>query len=134
MNDCLFCKIIAGDIPSHRVYEDDQVIAFLDINPVSRGHTLFVPKEHAENLDAGTIDTACALMKAIHTSVPGFLRNLGGSGYNLGMNQGADAGQIVFHTHLHVMPRYAGAARTFVKTHPIQEELAETARIMQGLG
>ncbi len=132
MSDCLFCKIIEGGIPSHKIYEDDHVLAFLDIGPVSRGHALFVPKIHAADLNSGSVDEATALIRAVHATAPKFLDRLGASGYNLGVNHGADAGQIVFHTHFHFMPRYRSAPRTFTKTHPSQEELAETAKLMRG--
>lgn len=132
MSDCLFCKIIAGEIPSHNIYEDERVFAFLDIGPVSRGHALFIPKTHAEDLSSGSLEDAGAVIQAIHNAIPAFLERLGASAYNLGVNSGTDAGQIVFHTHVHFMPRYAGQERNFTKMHPIQEELAETARVMRG--
>lgn len=132
MSDCLFCKIIAGEIQSHKVYEDDQVLAFLDIAPVSRGHALFVPKSHGVDLSDGTKEDACALISAVYGAAPQFLARLGASGYNLGMNHGADAGQLVFHTHLHFMPRYAGQERSFTKSHPTQDELAAIAKTMRG--
>jgi len=132
MTDCLFCKIIEGSIPCHRVYEDDNVLAFLDIGPVSRGHTLFVPKHHATDLVSGSPEDAADLIRAAHNIIPTFLQRLGATAHNLALNSGAEAGQIVFHTHLHFMPRYEGQERTFVKTHPSQEELAEIARIMRG--
>jgi len=125
--DCLFCKIIAGDIPSHKIYEDEHVYAFLDIGPVSKGHALFIPKEHAIDLCEGSREAACALMGVVHDVAPKMMEALGASGFNLGVNHGVDAGQEVFHTHLHVMPRYAGQARTFEKRQPSQEELAGVA-------
>lgn len=124
---CLFCSIIAGDIPSHKVYEDENVFAFLDIGPVSEGHTLVIPKAHAVNLAEGTIEAAEASMRVIYTIAPAILRAVGADGYNLGMNHGECAGQDVMHTHLHIMPRKNGVARSFVKTHPVQNELAATA-------
>ena len=129
--NCLFCKIIVGDIPSFKVYEDERVFAFLDIGPVTKGHTLFIPKNHAENLTEGSVEDAEALMRAVHAVAPKIVKALGGTGYNLGMNHGVDAGQEVFHTHVHVMPRYAGEPRTFVKTGPSQEKLAEIAKTIQ---
>lgn len=132
MSDCLFCKIVAGEIPSHKIYEDDNVIAFLDIAPVSRGHALFIPKAHAIDLNTGSVDQAVALIRAIHGFAPKLLERLGATGYNLGVNHGADAGQLVFHTHFHIMPRYAGQVRSFTKSHPSQEELSATAKIMRG--
>ena len=127
MNDCLFCKIVAGEIPAHKVYENSRVLAFLDIGPVSVGHTLVIPKAHAENLAASSIEDAMALMLAIHELAPKITQALGADGYNLGMNHGVAAGQDVMHTHLHIMPRKAGEPRNFVKTHPAQEELASVA-------
>lgn len=127
MPDCLFCKIVAGEIPCHKVYENDRVLAFLDIFPVSKGHTLVIPKTHAQDLAAGTVDDALELMKVIHDLAPKITKALGASGYNLGMNHGLVAGQDVLHTHIHIMPRYDGEPRNFVKTHPTQEELEKVA-------
>ncbi len=129
--DCLFCKIITGDVPSHKIYENDHVYAFLDIGPVSKGHTLFIPKEHAVDLGDGSKEAAVHLIEAVHDVAPEIMEALGASSYNLGMNHGADAGQLVFHTHLHFMPRYAGVPRTFDKKTPSQEELAEVAELIR---
>lgn len=127
MADCLFCKIIAGEIPSHKIYEDDKVFAFLDIGPVSQGHTLIIPKEHAQDLTSGSVKAAQDIITAVYRLAPKIMKALGASGYNLGMNHGSDAGQLVWHTHVHLMPRYEGEPRTFVKEKPSQEELAEVA-------
>ena len=124
---CLFCSIVAGDIPCHKIYEDESTFAFLDIGPVSTGHTVIIPKTHAENLQAGSVDDAVALMKTIHFIVPAILQGVHADGYNLGMNHGECAGQDVMHTHLHIMPRKNGVPRSFTKTHPTQEELQQTA-------
>lgn len=106
-----------------KIYEDDDVFAFLDIGPVTEGHTLFVPKIHATDLAQGSEHSAMMLMRAIHRIAPLIVEALHGTGYNLGMNHGVDAGQEVFHTHLHVMPRFEGKARTFIKSHPSKEVL-----------
>ncbi|HAL50400.1 MAG: Histidine triad (HIT) protein [Candidatus Uhrbacteria bacterium GW2011_GWD2_41_121] len=131
MNDCLFCKIIKGEIPCHKVYEDNLTFAFLDIGPVSKGHTLIVPKQHADIMQAGSLDDALAIMTTTYQIAPAILKALGATGYNLGMNHGEDAGQDVFHTHLHFMPRYEGDARTFIKQKPSQEELAQVAQLIR---
>ncbi len=123
MNDCIFCKIIQGDIPAHKVYEDEDVVAFLDISPVSKGHTLIIPKEHAENLTEASHESAKALMGAVHHIAPKIMKALDASGYNLGMNHGKDAGQVVWHTHMHIMPRYAGQKRSFEKMQVSNEDL-----------
>ena len=124
---CIFCAIIAGEIPCHKVFEDESIIAFLDIGPVSTGHTLVLPKAHAENLEAGSITDAERLMSTIYAIAPAILKAVGADGYNLGMNHGECAGQDVMHTHLHIMPRTNGVPRSFTKTHPSKEELAATA-------
>lgn len=124
---CIFCSIIAGDIPCNKIYENDSVLAFLDIGPVSVGHTLVLPKTHAENLEAGSIADAEHVMSVVYTIAPSILRAVGADGYNLGMNHGECAGQDVMHTHLHIMPRTNGVPRSFAKTHPSKEELAATA-------
>lgn len=124
---CLFCSIIAGDIPCHKIYEDESTFAFLDIGPVSTGHTVIVPKTHAENLQTGSVDDAVALMKTVRTIAPAILRGVHADGYNLGMNHGECAGQEISHTHLHLMPRTIGIPRSFTKSHPSNESLAATA-------
>lgn len=125
--DCLFCKIIAGEIPSHKIYEDEHTFAFLDIGPVSEGHTLVVPKNHAVDLNDGSAEDAAHIMETVHKLAPVIMPALGASGYNLGMNHGVSAGQDVMHTHVHIMPRKDGEPRNFTKTHPSQDELKTTA-------
>ena len=105
--DCLFCKIIAGEIPSTKVDEDELTIAFMDINPATRGHALVVPKRHSIDLtDIEPTDlAACAI--AAQRLARKALANLGADGVNLLNCTGAAAWQTVFHFHLHVIPRYA---------------------------
>lgn len=129
---CLFCSIIAGEAPCYKVYEDESVFAILDIGPVCEGHTLLFPKTHAENLQVGSVADAEKLMIALYTIAPSILKAVGAAGYNLGMNHGKCAGQEVMHTHLHLMPRKNGVARSFEKTHPAPEALAATAERIRG--
>ncbi|MDD4900591.1 MAG: HIT family protein [Patescibacteria group bacterium] len=105
---CIFCKIISGELPSHKVYEDENVLAFLDISPVNPGHTLVVPKKHFVDLEDADEATLCAVIKAVKRVGLSIKNNLGAAGYNLGMNNGAVAGQVVPHLHFHLMPRQAG--------------------------
>src|SRR3989344_3470222 len=108
MTDCLFCKIIAGEIPSTKVYEDDTVIAFLDIHPVNIGHTLVIPKTHHANLYETPDDALAhmiAVVKKLSIAVKGALS---ADGINIEMNNDPVAGQIIFHTHLHIIPRFSG--------------------------
>ncbi len=105
--DCIFCKIVSGDVPSKKVYEDADTLAFLDIHPTNPGHTLVIPKIHSENLYdmsdhslAASIRAAQKVARAIKTAV-------GADGINLSMNNERAAGQIIFHPHFHVIPRFA---------------------------
>lgn len=106
MADCIFCKIIAGEIPSSKVYEDDRVVAFLDISQVTPGHTLVVPKQHFRNLlemDAGSVSQLFARVPDIARKV---MKATGAKGMNILNNNEEIAGQTVFHTHVHLAPRY----------------------------
>lgn len=104
--DCIFCKIIAGDMPSHTIYEDDDVVAFMDINPVNPGHVLIVPKEHAENFLKSSQDTMCKLMSVATSITPAILEAVEADSCNFTTNCGRSAGQVVFHTHFHIIPRF----------------------------
>ncbi|MSR85708.1 HIT family protein [Candidatus Uhrbacteria bacterium] len=106
MNDCLFCKIIAKEIPSTAVYEDVDVYAFLDVGPVNPGHVLVVPKAHS----SGLLDTDPQMLKTWTIVVQNIARavklGLGVSGFNLQQNEGVVAGQTIMHLHAHIIPRY----------------------------
>jgi histidine triad (HIT) family protein len=108
MADCLFCRIVAGEIPSTRVDEDERTIAFMDINPATRGHVLVVPREHSTDLhDIAPADLqACAV--AAQRIAARLRDRLGADGVNLINSCGQAAWQTVFHFHVHVIPRYAG--------------------------
>ena len=103
---CLFCRIVAGEIPARQVYADDHAIAFLDNNPWHPGHTLVIPRRHTEDL----LSDAAALAEiapAVSRTAALLTERLGADGLNLLSNAGAVAGQEVFHLHLHLVPRYA---------------------------
>jgi len=106
--DCLFCKIVAGEIPGTIVAEDEHTVAFMDINPATRGHALVVPRRHAADL--GEIDPAelAAVAAAAQRLAIRAREALGADGINLMNSWGSDAWQTVFHLHIHVIPRYAG--------------------------
>ena len=112
-NDCIFCAIAAGEIPSFKVYEDDLVLAYLDINPFSKGHTLVIPKEHSTGLldtDNATLAAVIARVKkvAAHITV-----KLGCDGFNILQNNGEAAGHTVRHVHFHIIPRWTGDPLVF---------------------
>lgn len=108
MDDCLFCKIITGAIPSEKVFEDAEVVAFLDIHPVGKGHLLVIPKVHAEDMFDLSEDAYTTLMQRVHMLAPLVKKVTGADGINIGMNNGAAAGQLVFHAHIHIIPRFTG--------------------------
>lgn len=112
MTDCIFCKIIAGDIPASKVYEDDQVLAFLDLTQVTEGHTLVIPKTHARNLLDMDAEAAASLFARVPDIARRLKDQLGADGINMVNNNEEAAGQTVFHTHIHLLPRY-GAGDDF---------------------
>ena len=111
--DCLFCRIVAGEIPAHKVYEDEHSLAFLDILPAARGHTLVIPKQHAAGLDDISRDSLAATMISAQAVARILRAKLQPDGLNVIQNDGAAAGQAVFHYHLHLLPRWAGDGADF---------------------
>ncbi len=105
--DCIFCKIAEGAIPSHKVYEDAQVFAFLDIHPLTTGHTLVIPKRHVERFEDLGSDEAAFLWRNVHRITPAVTKATGADGATLAINNGRGAGQEVPHVHVHVVPRSA---------------------------
>jgi histidine triad (HIT) family protein len=105
MADTIFGKILSGAIPCHKVYEDERVFAFLDINPLSTGHTLVVPKEPAETLDALSDESAAALGRVLPRICRAVIAVTGVREYNVLENNGAGAHQAVAHVHFHIIPK-----------------------------
>lgn len=121
----IFSKIIAGEIPCHRVYEDDRVLAFLDINPLSKGHTLVIPKEEAATLDVLSEDSAAAIGRVLPRIARGVMAATGAREYNLLQNNGPGAHQAVFHVHFHIIPKTAeGGLGVGWKTDSLDSEEA----------
>ena len=106
MAETIFAKILRGEIPCHRIYEDDQVVAFLDVNPISRGHTLVIPREPAETLDQLSPEAAAAIGHALPRIARAVMAATGATAYNVLQNNGPLAHQAVFHVHFHVIPKY----------------------------
>jgi histidine triad (HIT) family protein len=108
MEDCLFCKIVAGDIPATKVDEDERTIAFMDISPATRGHALVIPRAHARDVHEIDIEDLKAVAATAQAVAARAVDRLGAAGVNLLNSNGAAAWQTVFHFHLHVIPRYDG--------------------------
>lgn len=106
MSDCIFCKIVDGKIPSSKVYEDSQVISFLDIMPANKGHCLVVPKRHSQTLLEMSEDDLIATIKAAKKVARAMSLSFGNGSFNIVMNNGKEAGQLVNHFHIHIIPRF----------------------------
>ncbi len=108
MEDCIFCKIVAGEIPSTRIYEDDRVFAFADINPISDGHTLIIPKAHAENIFEMSADDMAAVARAAKKLACAIQTALNPDGIACLQLNGRGVNQLVMHYHYHLIPRAEG--------------------------
>lgn len=107
MDDCIFCKIVNSEIPSTKVFEDDTVLAFLDISPGNKGHTLVIPKWHYTRLTDIPKDVLAHLMGVVQKLAPAVVEASGAPAYNVEQANGGEAGQVVPHAHFHIIPRFA---------------------------
>ena len=114
-DDCIFCKIAAGEIPSRKIYEDSYLIAIMDLNPTSKGHSLIIPKEHCTNIYDIDEDIAAKVMKTAKKLATKMTVALNCDGFNLLQNNGETAGQTMFHFHMHLIPRYKDADNNMLK-------------------
>ena len=108
-NNCVFCAIAAGEIPSFKIFEDDVALAYLDINPCTEGHALVIPKAHFQGLLDAPDDILAAMMQRVKLVAARLKEKLPCDGFNILQNNGEAAGQSVFHLHFHIVPRYDGA-------------------------
>lgn len=124
-DNCIFCKIIEGEIPSHVLYEDEQFKVILDVNPATRGHALILPKNHYANLNELPEENAADVMKLAKKMMETMTERLNCDGFNIVQNNGEAAGQTVFHFHMHLIPRYKndGEILKYIAGEPGQEEL-----------
>ena len=106
MAETIFTKILRNEIPCHRVYEDDHVVAFLDVNPIAKGHTLVIPREEAETLDKLSEESSAAIGKVLPRIARAVMAATGAQNYNVLQNNGALAHQSVMHVHFHIIPAY----------------------------
>ena len=104
--NCIFCKIIKGEISAIKVYENEETFAFLDITPIHPGHTLVIPKNHASNIYEISEKDFLAVSKTVHTLAKAIKEGLKCEGINIYMNNEAPAGQVIFHSHIHIIPRF----------------------------
>lgn len=131
MPDCLFCRIIAGEIPSKQVYADDKAFAFLDVEPWQEGHTLVVPRRHVADalVDADVLAEVTPAVRAVGRILR---ERLGATAFNVLTNVGADSGQAVFHAHIHVLPRHADSPGISNMRGQIHRGLDEVHALLTG--
>lgn len=131
-DDCIFCKIANGEIPSRTIYEDQIFRVILDLSPATRGHALILPKDHSANLYDLPEETAAAVLVLAKKLALIMRERLGCDGLNLVQNNGETAGQTVAHFHLHMIPRYAddGQKISWIPGKPSQEELDEVRKTL----
>lgn len=133
-DDCIFCRIANGEIPSRTIYEDTDFRVILDNGPATRGHALVLPKEHYENLFAMPEDKAAQAMKVARAAASQLVDKLHADGLNLVQNNGTAAGQTVQHFHIHLSPRYENDGQHILwsPSSPTDKELDETLRSITG--
>lgn len=131
MSNCIFCKIIKGDIPSAKIYEDEHVYAFMDIMPVTKGHVLLIPKKHVENIYDFTEEDAAQFFKAAPKVANALKEEFEPIGMNLLQNNGSAAGQTVFHYHLHFIPRYDDTDGFNLSTWESKQDEFTTEKVQQ---
>ena len=131
--NCIFCKIINGEIPCYKVYEDEKVLAFLDISQASKGHTLIVPKIHFANMLECDEETVAYMYKIANKLGNQIINSLGAKGMNILTNINEVAGQTVKHFHIHLLPRYNdedGVKIDFISSNPSKEDLESVLKLI----
>ncbi|HLC36325.1 MAG TPA: HIT family protein [archaeon] len=107
-SECVFCRIAVKEMNSSILFEDKKTMAFLDINPISEGHSLVIPKTHSENIFEMSEEDLCAVIKTVQLIGKAIQKAVNADAINVGVNSGKAAGQIVFHSHFHIIPRFHG--------------------------
>lgn len=128
--DCVFCKIIAGELPSTKIYEDDNVLAFVDIGPIAKGHILVVPKKHSIMITDTDSDLLAELMVVVKKITQAQIEGMGADGVNIMQANGSVAGQVVDHIHFHVIPRFKDDGIDFnwqAQSYSDNQEMADFA-------
>jgi histidine triad (HIT) family protein len=132
-SECIFCKIVAGEMPSHKVYEDEHLLAFMDIAPTSPGHTLVIPKAHHRDLLSTPPEVLAHIATVLPRVAKAAVEATGAEGFNILQSNERCAGQVVFHIHFHVVPRRGGdgIGLGFRQKPAIHDDLAKTAEAIR---
>ena len=133
MNNCIFCKIVKGEIPCYKVFENDFVLAFLDIAPCSDGHTVIIPKKHFEHFENMSPEDCGKLFAGVNKTYKILVRKMNITAANIGLNNHLAAGQVVPHVHVHIIPRKEGdgdgSMHSIVKTEGASDYVKENAKL-----
>ena len=129
--DCIFCRIISGEIPSVMVYEDDRVYSFMDINPLNDGHLLIIPKTHAATIDEIGAEDFAAVMAATHKLAGAVKKALNPDGMNIMQLNGKAANQVVGHLHVHIVPRWSGDGLTICNWEPAPGDMKRITHVSE---
>lgn len=135
MSDCIFCKIVRGELPAEKIYEDDQVLAFMDIGPIIKGHALVIPKSHYDPITAVPPALLGRIMAVVQQVARAHFDGLKADGVNIHQTNGAAAGQVVPHVHFHVIPRYASDGHSWnwrAGSYADRAEMKATADRLRG--
>ncbi|WKZ29588.1 MAG: HIT family protein [Patescibacteria group bacterium] len=129
MQDCLFCKFVRKELPAEIVYEDDTVLVFVDIKPNNPGHVLVLPKAHADTFADAPEESIQAIALVAQRMGRAVMKAFGATGFNIGVNNGQTAGQVIYHLHMHVIPRFEGDGLEHWHGKPYQDgEIAEVGQ------
>ena len=134
MNNCIFCKIGKGEIPAHKVHEDSKVLAFLDVKPHTKGHTVVILKEHGVTVFDYDDKQLQELMVAVRKTMERLQKVLQPDGFNVGWNHNTAAGQVVPHLHVHIMPRYnndGGGSMHSIVNNPSKMSVDEVGKLFR---
>ncbi len=112
-DECIFCRIAAGEVPCHKLYEDERVLSFLDVGPIARGHTLVIPKGHWATLDELPAETGAAIGRVLPSLSRAVTKAIGAEAWNVLQNNGRAAHQAVGHVHFHIIPKVEGGGLSF---------------------
>ena len=129
--DCIFCRIISGEIPAVTVYEDDKVCAFMDINPLNDGHLLIIPKAHAATIDEIGAEDFEAVMSATYKLAGAVKKALNPDGMNVMQLNGKAANQVVGHLHVHIVPRWSGDGLTICSWEPVPGDMQRITHVSE---
>ncbi len=133
MADTIFSKILRGDIPCFKLYEDDLVLAFLDVSPLAPGHTLVIPKEAVATLDELSDESAAAIGRVLPRLCRAVMRATGSKAYNILQNNGSQAHQAVFHVHFHIIPKPDEGRGLVIRWPAAKLDKAEAERLTQAI-